>query len=246
MIIEERHRIILEELNKNGIVTLADLTVLLDSSESTIRRDLNSLHNDGKLKKVHGGAVSIGDNYSKSDYKVTIRKEINHDEKDKIAKVAAELIEEGDVIYIDAGTTTELLIHYLTDKNITVVTNGISHAKKLLDKNIKTFILGGEIKNLTEAIVGVKAVKDIQSYNFSKGFFGANGVSEKEGCTTPDISEAMIKSEAIKHCKEPYVLVDESKINEASFVTFCKVEDVTIITNNLGEYKFNSKVIEAI
>lgn len=244
MIIEERHKRILEELNKNGIITLADLTVLLDSSESTIRRDLNSLHNDGKLKKVHGGAVSIGENYSRSDYKVTIRKEINHDEKEKIAKAAANIIEEGDLIYIDAGTTTELLIDYLTEKNITVVTNGIIHAKKLLDKNIKTFILGGEIKWVTEAVVGVKAVQDIQAYNFSKGFFGANGVSESRGCTTPDPSEAMIKSEAVKHCKESYILADDSKMNEISFITFCNIEDITLITNNLCGNEFNCKVIE--
>lgn len=244
MIIEERHKIILEELAKNGIVTLADLTVLLDSSESTVRRDLNSLHNEGKLKKVHGGAVSIGDNYSKSDYKVTIRKEINHDEKVKIAKVAADIIEDGDVIYIDAGTTTELLIEHLTQKNITVVTNGIFHAKKLLDKNIRTFILGGEIKWVTEAVVGVKATQDIQSYNFSKGFFGANGVSQSKGFTTPDPSEAMIKAEAIKRCNEPYILVDDSKINESSFITFCNFDNITMITNDLCENEFDCRVIE--
>lgn len=244
MIIEERHKIILEELAKNGIVTLADLTVLLDSSESTVRRDLNSLHNEGKLKKVHGGAVSIGDNYSKSDYKVTIRKEINHDEKVKIAKAAADIIEDGDVIYIDAGTTTELLIEHLTQKNITVVTNGIFHAKKLLDKNIRTFILGGEIKWVTEAVVGVKATQDIQSYNFSKGFFGANGVSQSKGFTTPDPSEAMIKAEAIKRCNEPYILVDDSKINESSFITFCNFNNITMITNDLCENEFDCRVIE--
>lgn len=244
MIIEERHKIILEELDKNGIVTLADLTVLLDSSESTVRRDLNSLHNEGKLKKVHGGAVSIGDNYSKSDYKVTIRKEINHDEKVKIAKAAADIIKDGDVIYIDAGTTTELLIEHLTQKNITVVTNGIFHAKKLLDKNIRTFILGGEIKWVTEAVVGVKATQDIQSYNFSKGFFGANGVSQSKGFTTPDPSEAMIKAEAIKRCNEPYILVDDSKINESSFITFCNFDKITMITNNLCGNEFDCRVIE--
>lgn len=244
MIIEERHRIILEELDKSGIVTLADLTTLLNTSESTVRRDLNSLHNEGKLKKVHGGAVSIGDNYSKSDYKVTIRKEINHDEKEKIARRAADIVEDGDVVYIDAGTTTELLIDYLIKKDIIVVTNGIAHAKKLLDKNIKTFILGGEIKWLTEAIVGVKAAQDIQSYNFSKGFFGANGISQEKGCTTPDPSEAMIKSEAIKHCSEAYILADDSKMNEVSFITFCNIEDITLITNDLCGNIFNCKVIE--
>ena len=109
------------------------------------------------------------------------------------------------------------MIDYLKNKQITVVTNGIAHAKKLVDMNIKTFILGGEIKGVTEAIVGVRAVKDLESYNFTKGFFGANGISLENGCTTPDDNEAMVKTEAIKKCGKAYILADKSNFDENSF-----------------------------
>ena len=186
MLIEERKKIILEKLKINSMVTLAELIDEIGASESTIRRDLQMLDKEGKLKKVHGGAVAIGNDYFKNDYKVILRQEINKGEKNEIAKFASKIVEDGDTIYIDAGTTTEHMIDYLKNKQITVVTNGIAHAKKLVDMNIKTFILGGEIKGVTEAIVGVRAVKDLESYNFTKGFFGANGISLENGCTTPD------------------------------------------------------------
>ena len=231
MLIEERKKIILEKLKINSMVTLAELIDEIGASESTIRRDLQMLDKEGKLKKVHGGAVAIGDDYFKNDYKVILRQEINK-------------VEDGDTIYIDAGTTTEHMIDYLKNKQITVVTNGIAHAKKLVDMNIKTFILGGEIKGVTEAIVGVRAVKDLESYNFTKGFFGANGISLENGCTTPDANEAMVKTEAIKKCGKAYILADKSKFDENSFITFCKMEDVIIITDKEECEKYKTEIFK--
>lgn len=243
MLVEERKKIILEKLKINSMVTLSELINEIGASESTIRRDLYGLDKEGKLKRVHGGAIAIGEDYSKDDYKVSVRQEINRAEKTTIAKYTANLIEPKEVIYIDAGTTTELMIEYLKNNDIIVVTNGIAHAKKLVDRNIKTFILGGEIKGITEAIVGVKAVKDLENYNFTKGFFGANGINELNGCTTPDINEAMVKGEAIKRCERAYILADSSKFEECSFITFCKMEDVTIITNKKNCEKYKSEII---
>lgn len=234
MFTEERFNIILQELKTKGIVSVTELVKLLDASESTVRRDLNALHNKGLLKKIHGGAISIGDNTSKHDYKVNVRKTLNVEEKQLIAKKAASFITDNDVIYLDAGTTTELLIDYIETNNILVVTNGIVHAKKLLEKGIKTFMLGGEVKAVTEAIVGSNAVEDLKKYNFSKGFFGSNGVSNKSGYTTPDINEAMVKAEAIKRCNESYVLADESKLDEVSFITFGNISDSVLITRSIG------------
>ncbi|MBE6062110.1 MAG: DeoR/GlpR transcriptional regulator [Clostridium butyricum] len=245
MFTEERFNIILQELKTKGIVSVTDLVELLDASESTVRRDLNALHNEGLLKKIHGGAISIGDNASKHDYKVNVRKTLNIEEKKCIAKKAASLIKNNEVIYLDAGTTTELIIDYIEAKNIIVVTNAIVHAKKLLEKGIKTFILGGELKAVTEAIVGSNAVDDLKKYNFSKGFFGTNGVSNKSGYTTPDINEAMVKCEAIKRCNESFVLADESKLDEVSFITFGNISDSVLITNEFnGNIKdYDTKVI---
>ena len=176
--------------------------------------------------------------------KVILRQEINKGEKNEIAKFASKIVEDGDTIYIDAGTTTEHMIDYLKNKQITVVTNGIAHAKKLVDMNIKTFILGGEIKGVTEAIVGVRAVKDLESYNFTKGFFGANGISLENGCTTPDANEAMVKTEAIKKCGKAYILADKSKFDENSFITFCKMEDVIIITDKEECEKYKTEIFK--
>ena len=244
MFTEERYNIILQELKTRGIVSVTELVKLLEASESTIRRDLNALHNEGMLKKIHGGAISIGDNTSKHDYKVNVRKTLNSNEKKSIAECAAALIQEGDVVYIDAGTTTEALIDYIEADEILVVTNGIVHAKKLLEKGIRTFILGGEIKAVTEAIVGNSAVDDLKKYNFSKGFFGTNGVSNKNGYTTPDINEAMVKREAVKRCTEAYILADESKLDEVSFITFADISDCMLITSSsLGNSNYDTKVI---
>lgn len=244
MLTEERYQLILEKLKLDGIVSVNELITSLQTSESTIRRDLNSLHKQGKLKKVHGGAVLLEDNYSKNDFKVSIRKGINIKNKTVIAKYAASLIKDNDVIFLDAGTTTEIIIDYITAKNITVVTNGIGHAKSLLEKNIKVHILGGEIKAVTEAVVGITAVQNLQSYNFSKGFFGANGVSVNSGYTTPDINEAMVKKEAIRRCAKTYILVDSSKFEETSFITFCKLQDAIMITDELNDVNYDAEVIQ--
>ena len=138
MFTEERYSIILNQLKIKGMISVTELVKKLGASESTVRRDLNSLDSEGLLKKIHGGAVSIEEIISRHDYRVNIRQSINVDEKNEIAKYAASLIEENDVIYIDSGTTTELLINYIEASNITAVTNGIIHAKKLLEKKIKT------------------------------------------------------------------------------------------------------------
>lgn len=243
MFTEERYGIILQELKVKGIVSVTDLVKILDASESTVRRDLNALDSEGLLKKIHGGAIEIGESASKHDYKVNVRQSLNLDEKYEIAKKAASLIEKGDIIYLDAGTTTENLINFIETEDITVVTNGIVHAKKLLEKGIKTFILGGEVKAITEAIVGSSAVEDLKKYNFTKGFFGVNGVSSKSGYTTPDINEAMVKSQAMKMCTQSFILADTSKLEEVSFITFGAIKDATLITiktnGNTNNYDTN-------
>lgn len=248
MFTEERFNIILQELKVKGIVSVTDLVKLLDASESTVRRDLNTLDSEGLLKKIHGGAIAIGESTSKHDYKVNVRQSLNVDEKYEIAKYAASLIEEGDVIYLDAGTTTELIIEYIDAKNITVVTNGIVHAKKLLERGFKTFILGGEVKAITEAIIGNTTVEELKKYNFSKGFFGVNGVSNQSGYTTPDVNEAMVKAQAIKMCRQSYVLADQSKLEKVSFITFGAITDSILITTKIdrNNISYDTNVIEVI
>lgn len=239
MLSEERYKLILDKLDKESVVYLNDLVKYLDTSESTIRRDLNALHKAGLLKKVHGGATSLKDiKINTSDDKVEYRQNLNMDEKLKISEYAASLIEDNDLIYMDSGTTTELIIDFIKNTKAVFVTNGIVHAKKLIQKGCTTYILGGELKLITEAIVGVEAINSLRKYNFTKGFFGVNGVSIKNGFTTPDIREAMVKEEAINRTKDSFVLCDTSKFDEISSITFASIDKARIITTNLEDIKY--------
>lgn len=247
MLTEERHRLILEKLNLESVVYVNDLVNYLNTSESTIRRDLNSLHKEGKLKKVHGGATTVKESsINTKEEIVELRQTQNFEEKVSLAKFAASTIEPDDFVYIDAGTTTELMIDFITEKNATFITNGIVHARKLIYNGCKTYIIGGELKLVTEAIVGVEAIRNLQKYNFTKGFFGTNGVDKLRGFTTPDLQEAMVKEEALSRCKKPYILCDSSKFEQISSIVFGEINKAIIITTKLQDksYKNLTKIME--
>lgn len=238
MLTEERFARILSILESMGSVTVQQLMTELDASESTIRRDLTALDAGGQLTKVHGGAILKNTVYSTRDDGVLSRKEKNKDAKEKIAKYAAGLITAGDFVYIDAGTTTERMIDYIANKQAVFVTNAITHAKRLADHGCTVYILGGEFKAVTEAIVGEEAVVTLDKYNFTKGFWGTNGVSLQKGFSTPELKEALVKKKAMENCKECYVLADESKFNQISSVTFAAFESATVITTGLKQTAF--------
>ena len=174
------------------------------------------------------------------------RRERNKGAKEKIAKYAAGLIEPGDFVYIDAGTTTDLMIDFITVRQAVFVTNAITHAKKLAQKGCTVYILGGEFKTVTEAIVGEEAVSSVEKYNFTKGFWGANGISMQRGFSTPELKEAMVKRKSMENCRDCYILADESKFSQISSVTFAPFEKATVITTELKQeiYKDCSNIIK--
>lgn len=246
MLIEERHRQILNIVEERKSVSIQELVEKLNISESTARRDLTVLDVHGQLVKVHGGATALGMNYNTKDDDVALRQDLNREEKRQIVEYAATLIRSTDFVYLDAGTTTDLLIDYITEKNAIFVTNGTVHARKLAQKGCRIYILGGELKVSTEAVVGDEAVAGLQKYNFTKGFFGTNGVSMKKGFTTPDVSEAMVKRIAMQQCDDCYVLADPSKFNHISSVTFAELEKAKIITTSIEneEYRKCKNILE--
>lgn len=231
MLTEQRHEIILQLLNERGSITVNELKTLLKSSESTIRRDLNTLDEEGKLTKVFGGAVLKDQDFSTVELSVTQKSSVNALEKQKIAKYAAGLIKPDDFVYIDAGTTTEYLIDFLTEKEATYVTNAVTHARRLALAGFKVIQIGGELKGITEAVVGNQAILTLEKMNFNKGFFGTNGISRQRGFTTPDFNEALVKETAFSHTHHRYVLADGSKFDEISSVTFGQFENAAIITD---------------
>lgn len=232
MLTEERFKLILDVLKREKSVTVSYLVQKLNISESTVRRDLTSLSKMGKLNKVHGGATYLEKSYLCEEYDVKTRQNLNIEDKKKIGEFASNLIGNGDFVYIDAGTSTEFIIDYLTKKNVIYVTNGIVHAKKLIQKGFKVYILGGQIKLQTEAIIGIEAVNNIKKYNFTKSFIGTNGIDINGELTTPDVDEALLKSEAINRSEKTYVLADSSKFNKISAITFGNIEKTIVITTN--------------
>lgn len=172
----------------------------------------------------------------------------NVQEKKAIARFAKSLVEPGDSIFIDAGTTNELLIERLDQENLTVVTNSINHASKLVDKGITTTIIGGYVKHSTNASIGNIALEQIRQLNFDKAFIGMNGIDEHY-LTTPDIEEAVIKRTVIENAQQTFVLADDSKINQISFAKVAPIDTVTIVTNPSGsdileKIKEKTKVVE--
>lgn len=240
MLTEERFVRILSILESMGSVTVQQLMTELDASESTIRRDLTALDAKGQLTKVHGGAILKATGYNTIDDNVISRKGMNAEAKEVIAKYAANLIEPGDFVYLDAGTTTERMIDFITCKQAVFVTNAISHAKKLSELGFTVYILGGEFKAVTEAIVGEEAVTTLDKYNFTKGFWGANGVNMQKGFSTPEIKEALVKKKSMENCKDRYILCDETKFSKISSVTFAAFTDATVITTGLKQKAFLS------
>ena len=139
------------------------------------------------------------------------------------------------------GRSTALMIDYIGETNATFVTNGIAHAKRLLKKNLRTYMIGGLVKPITEAIIGAEAVNSMKKFNFTKCFLGTNGIHMDYGFTTVDVEEAMVKMEAVNRSYASIVLADSSKFDKVTAVTFAAIEKACIITDRL----VNDKYIDA-
>ena len=235
MLKSERKQFILEKVLKEKFVSLETLVQELGTSESTVRRDLDELEAESKLRRVHGGAESLHFLQEEESNKEKSIKNIQV--KSKIAVKAAELIKDHDVIFIDAGTTNELLVQEIVNPTVTVVTNSIHHATKLVERNVPTVIIGGKVKS-----------SQIGQLNFDKAFLGMNGIDD-EFYSTPDLEEGSVKRAIIENAKKTYILADDSKIGVTSFVKVAPIKRAMIITNQcepqrLKVLKEKTEVIE--
>lgn len=235
MLTEQRYEIILKLLKEKKSITVAEVKDVLDTSESTVRRDITALHRAGKLIKVFGGAVAMEQAVTAHEYTVAQKLEVNQEEKRLVARYAAALIGPEDFVYLDAGTTTGYMLDFIEETRASYVTNAVAHAQRLASKGMRVILVGGELKNSTEAVVGSVAVQMVQQYHFTKGFFGTNGISRKAGFTTPDPNEAIVKQKAMEHCLTRYVLADCTKFGQVSSVTFSDFPDAEILTDAIPE-----------
>lgn len=232
MLTPERHRLILQLLKEKGIIKIQEIMELTCSSESTIRRDLSQLEEQKFLKRIHGGASRLQGKLQEPSMIEKSSKNLH--EKQLIAKYAAGLVEEGDCIYLDAGSTIFEMIDSLPT-DIVVVTNGFMHLPGLLNKGISTFLIGGFAKQKTNALIGRGAIESLEFYRFDKCFMGVNGIHPQFGFTTPDQEEAMVKQKALFLSREAFVLADSTKFSEISFAKIADIHEASIITNDLED-----------
>lgn len=230
-------------VNEKNAVTVSELAELLEISESTVRRDLTALDELGKLKKVFGGATAITKTEGVYEDNVSLREHLMSAEKTEIAKYSATLINNTDFVFIDSGTTTSRLIDFIENNQATYVTNGIVHARKLVQKGLNAYLIGGKVKAATEAVVGAEGIANLKNFNFSKAFMGTNGIDVAAGFTTPDIEEAMMKEAAVKKAYMAFVLADHSKFRRVFSVTFSQLKTCCIITDSVPDNRYAKETV---
>ena len=243
MLAEERLAAILELVEAGGAASVSQLCQATGASEATIRRDLLLLSRQGKLTKVHGGAVAAGGRFSSEEPDLPTKARLSVEEKEAIGRYAASLVYDDDVVFLDAGTTTLAMAGYLGDSQASFVTTSIACAKRLSGLGRQVTVVGGQLKLGTEAIIGAEALAFLERYHFTKAFLGANGITVKQGCTTPDPEEAAIKRRAADQAYMTYVLADSSKFGQTAAVTIRPLEKVCVITERIPDESFRGKGI---
>lgn len=243
MLAEERVSAILSLIEQQGAASVAQLCQATGASEATIRRDLTQLHQQGRLNKVHGGAVTLRGNFSMEEPDLTTKAQLHVEEKSAIGRYAAAQINDDDFVFLDAGTTVLAMADHLAASRAGFVTTSIACAKRLSELGRRVTVVGGQLKLGTEAIIGAEALAFLERYHFTKAFLGANGITVKQGCTTPDPEEAAIKRRAADQAYMTYVLADSSKFGQTAAVTIRPLEKVCVITERIPDESFRDKGI---
>lgn len=242
----ERKSAILELLNKNARVDVQELSQHFDLSESTIRRDLKELEEAQLLKRTHGGAVLFKSVTFEPTY---IEKEVQFQkEKRAIAKEAAKLIENGESILLDSGSTTFYLAQELRNfSSLQVVTNSILCANELKDvSGIEVLLCGGSLRSETLALVGPLAENSFNQICVDKSFIATNGVDVENGLTTPNLIEASTKKKMIDCAEKVILITDHTKIGQVSFAKFAEIHEINyLITDSAAEKTVLNRIGES-
>ena len=225
---KEREKRILEIAIKEKSVTVKDLAQRLYSSEPSIRRDLCRLENQRLLRRTHGGAVLNENALNEIKIPFLIRELEKSDEKIKIARMAAELITDKSVIFLDASTSAYFMIPFLAEKrDIIVITNGIKALTALSENNISCIGTGGEVINSCLAFVGEEAHRTIEHYNADFCFFACRGISEDGRLTDISQPENSVRLKMLAHSKQSFMLCTSDKMNKVYYHNLCSADDIS-------------------
>lgn len=219
MLKNERLQRILERVNQKGLITVQEIVSELSVSDMTVRRDLDELEKAGKLIRVHGGAQSLenNDNYERSN---TEKLTQQMKEKEEIAELALQFIQDGETIFIGPGTTLECLSKRLLDRNLRIITNSLPVFNILItSQTLDVILIGGKYREITGSFIGSLADQNIQTLKCSKVFVSANAIY-KDLISTYSETEGKTQQLSIDSAIEKYLLIDHTKFGKYDFYPF--------------------------
>lgn len=229
---ENRIKELQDYIIANERASIDELCGLFNVSKNTMRRDIGELEQQGIIKKVYGGIVL---NDQKTTEPFESREERNKEAKQIIAKLAKDFVEDGDIIYIDSGTTTMHMIPYLAElRNLTIITNNLNVIiNSLAYPSLNVLCTGGTLFRTTNSFIDMDAVNSLKKYNISKAFMATTGVSISKGVTNSSSFEYDIKKYMVENCETTIVLADNTKLGRISLTTYCNLKDIDVFVTNV-------------
>lgn len=240
----ERRDSIIQLIRKDGKVRVDNLAEQFEVSSVTIRNDLDFLEKKGILHRTHGGALIRKNVYE--DPTLEEKQKLFQKEKQRIGEKAVELINDGDSILLDSGTTAMEIAHRLGDKkNLTVMTNALNIGLKLgAQENLNVMLTGGLLRKESFSLVGPEAEATIGNYYFDKLFLGVDGLDIKFGLTTPNPMEAQLNRTMVDRAQQVIAIADSSKFGRHSFSYICDIDVIsTIITDSNISSRFETELL---
>jgi DeoR family transcriptional regulator, aga operon transcriptional repressor len=218
LLTEQRRRNLLDLVDQNGQVTVADLVKRFSISAVTVRSDLDALASIGAIVRSHGGAVRRLE--ATQDYPLRTKETLHHAEKVRIGKAAAELVRAGETIILDSGSTTVEIARHLKKlklPSLTVITNALNIAAELADHaGISLMMIGGLLRPISCSFVGPQAEAMMNDFHADRLFLAVDGFDLENGPSTPDVLEAQLNNVMIRSAKEVNVVADFSKLGRRS------------------------------
>ncbi len=230
---KERIDRVVEILARKGYRSVSELSADLHVSEMTVRRYLDRLEQQQRIKRTHGGAFA-GQEMIEVDYRV--RETVRRAEKEAIGRAAWSLVQPGESIFIDAGTTAAHLALAMDDtRRITVVSSSTIVLQALERKaNIDLILLGGKVHAASNSLIGPIAEETVRQFRFTKAFMGTVGINLQEGFTQSNIDEVPVKKQVAANAREVIVLADSSKMNRDVLVLFLRLDQVSMVITDEG------------
>lgn len=230
----QRRERIQEFLAVHQIARTIDLMDLLETSEATVRRDLEWMESEGILERTHGGAIINQRLTAEPEYLLRVQK--NPEEKRNIGKLAGELIEDGDIVFINSGTTTTQVIHNIRNSSrITIFTNNLNAPLEMGEPGFHLHLLGGEYQFRSKSSGGRSAIEDIGQIYANKSILGVDGISLKHGCTVPTLMEAEVVRHMIERTRGQIIIVaDHAKWGVVSNFQVATIDEIDKLVTDEG------------